>query len=184
MRRKVGQNQAQTLPCRRPFWLKSIRAPFPWKSRHLRKKGLYKKGQTWNRHFRNTVIFVRYEIQYIPELNWRTSLLFDVLLGYQQSVTAYSVFHQERQQTDIAQQLCPKIQSKNGECNLTQKWSRLNLWWLSRLSDVLPPLRSWVRALYHQSDRTWEEFVNSLPKVVSFLRVLRFLPTKKLDRVG
>ena len=33
--------------------------------------------------------------------------------------------------------------------------------WLSRLSDVLPPLRSWVRALYRTSDRTWEEFVNT-----------------------
>ena len=52
--------------------------------------------------------------------------------------------------------------------------------WLSRLSDVLPPLRSWVRALYRTSDRPWEEFVNTLPKVVGFLRVLRFPPTGKL----
>ena len=44
----------------------------------------------------------------------------------------------------------------------------------SGLSDVLPPLRSWVRVLYRISDRTWEEFVNTLPKVVGFLRVLRF----------
>ena len=56
--------------------------------------------------------------------------------------------------------------------------------WLSRLSDVLPPLRSWVRALYRASDRTWEEFVNTLPKVVGFLRLLRFPPTGKVDRVG
>ena len=33
--------------------------------------------------------------------------------------------------------------------------------WLSRLSDVLPPLRSWARALYRASDRTWKEFVNT-----------------------
>ena len=32
--------------------------------------------------------------------------------------------------------------------------------------------------------RTWEEFVNTLPKVVGFLRVLRFLPTAKVDREG
>ena len=29
------------------------------------------------------------------------------------------------------------------------------------LSDVLPPLRSRVRALYRASDRTWEEFVDT-----------------------
>ena len=51
--------------------------------------------------------------------------------------------------------------------------------WLSRISDVLPPLRSWVRAQYRTSDRMWEEFVNTLPKVVGFLRVLRFPPTGK-----
>ena len=43
------------------------------------------------------------------------------------------------------------------------------LQWLSHLSDVLPPLRLCVRALYRTSDRTWEEFVNTLPKVVGFL---------------
>ena len=32
-------------------------------------------------------------------------------------------------------------------------------------------------------DRTWEEFVNTLPKVVGFLRVLRFPLTGKVDRV-
>ena len=52
-----------------------------------------------------------------------------------------------------------------------------------RLSDVLPPLRSWVRSLYRASDRTWEEFVNTLPKVVGFLRVLLFPPTRKIDNV-
>ena len=36
----------------------------------------------------------------------------------------------------------------------------------SRLSDVLLPLRSWVRALYRTSDRTWEEFANNLPNLV------------------
>ena len=41
--------------------------------------------------------------------------------------------------------------------------------WLSRLSDVLPPLRSRVRALYRIFDRTWEEFFNTSPKVVGFL---------------
>ena len=55
--------------------------------------------------------------------------------------------------------------------------------WLSRVSDVLPPLRSRVRSLYRTSDRTWEEFVNALPKVVGFLRVLRFPPIGKVDRV-
>ena len=54
---------------------------------------------------------------------------------------------------------------------------------LSPLSDVLPPLRSQVRSLYRTSDRTWEEFVNALPKVVGFLRVLRFPPIGKVDRV-
>ena len=53
-----------------------------------------------------------------------------------------------------------------------------------RLSDVIPPLRSWVRALCWASDRTLEEFVNTLPKVVGFLRVFRFPPTRKVDRVG
>ena len=60
----------------------------------------------------------------------------------------------------------------------------IGLRWLSRLSDVLPPLRSWVRSLYRASDHTWEEFVNTLPKVVGFLRVLRFPPTGKVDWVG
>ena len=41
----------------------------------------------------------------------------------------------------------------------------------TRVSDVLSPLRSWVRALYRASDRTWEEFVNTLLKVVGFLQV-------------
>ena len=61
----------------------------------------------------------------------------------------------------------------------------VGLQWLSRLSDRLPPLRPRVRALYRTSDRTWEEFVNTLPKVVTgFLPVLRFPPTGKVDRVG
>ena len=47
--------------------------------------------------------------------------------------------------------------------------------------DGLPPLRSWVRALYRTSDRMWEEFVNTQPKVVGFLR---FSPTGKVDRLG
>ena len=34
-------------------------------------------------------------------------------------------------------------------------------------------------SLYRASDRTCEEFVNTLPKVVGFLRVLRFPPTGK-----
>ena len=55
--------------------------------------------------------------------------------------------------------------------------------WLSRVSDVLPPLSSRIRCLYRTSDRTWEEFVNALPKVVGFLRVLRFPPIGKVDRV-
>ena len=62
-------------------------------------------------------------------------------------------------------------------------------WWLSP-NDGFAPLRSWVggpgnevgvRALCRTSDRT---FVNTLPKVVGFLRVLRFPPTGKVDRVG
>ena len=46
----------------------------------------------------------------------------------------------------------------------------------------LPPtseVKSWnpyVRAF----DHTWKELVNTLPKVVGFLRVLRFPPTGKL----
>ena len=34
------------------------------------------------------------------------------------------------------------------------------------------------------SDRKWEEFLNTLAKVVGFLRVLRFPPTGKVDGVG
>ena len=67
---------------------------------------------------------------------------------------------------------------------LNASGASVGLRWLSRLSDVLPPLRSWVRSLYRASDRTWEEFVNTLPKVVGFLRVLRFPPTGKVDWVG
>ena len=37
-------------------------------------------------------------------------------------------------------------------------------------------------SLYRTSDRTWEEFFNTLPKVVGFLKVLRFPPTGKLTR--
>ena len=62
--------------------------------------------------------------------------------------------------------------------------TKVGLRWLSRLSDVLPPLRARVRSLYRESDRTWEEFVNTLPKVVGFLWVLLFTPTGKVDRVG
>ena len=56
--------------------------------------------------------------------------------------------------------------------------------WLSRLSERLPPLRSWFRALYRRSDRAWEEFVKTLLNVVGFLRVLRFPPTGEVDMVG
>ena len=44
-----------------------------------------------------------------------------------------------------------------------------------------PPLRWKVRALFRISGRVWEEFVNTLPKVVGFLR---FPSTGKVDRVG
>ena len=54
----------------------------------------------------------------------------------------------------------------------------------SRLSDVLPPLRSWVRAFGRASDRMWEEFGNTLPKVVGFLLVLRFRPAGKRRQGG
>ena len=37
----------------------------------------------------------------------------------------------------------------------------MGLPWLSRLSDVLPPLRSQVRTLYRTSDRTWEHSEHS-----------------------
>ena len=37
--------------------------------------------------------------------------------------------------------------------------------------------------LYRTSDHTGEEFVHALPKVVGFLRVIRFPPTGKVDRV-
>ena len=57
----------------------------------------------------------------------------------------------------------------------------MGLWWLSRLSDILPPLRSWVRALYRTFDHTWEEFVNTLPKVGGFPWVR---PTGKVDMVA
>ena len=77
---------------------------------------------------------------------------------------------------------------------ITVLFKHLYCKWHSRLSDVLPPLRSRVQTLYRTSDLTWEEFVNILPKVifiqkvifskVGFLRVLRFLSTEKVDRVG
>ena len=34
------------------------------------------------------------------------------------------------------------------------------------------------------SDRTWEKFVNTLPNVGAFLRVLRFPPSGIIDSVG
>jgi hypothetical protein len=43
--------------------------------------------------------------------------------------------------------------------------------WRSRQSSWLSPLRTWVR-------------VNALPKVLGFLRVLRFPPTGKVDRIS
>ena len=56
---------------------------------------------------------------------------------------------------------------------------------VAQLSKRRPPTTEiWVRSLYRASDRTWEEFVNTLPKVVGFLRVLRFPPTGKVDWVG
>ena len=45
-------------------------------------------------------------------------------------------------------------------------------------------MRAKVQALYSTSDRTWEEFVNTPPKVVGFLRVLRFSPAENVDSVG
>ena len=45
----------------------------------------------------------------------------------------------------------------------THIYTYIGLRWLSHVSDVLPPPRSCVRALYRTSDRTWEEFVNTLP---------------------
>ena len=39
----------------------------------------------------------------------------------------------------------------------------LGLWWLSRPSDCLPPLRSCViGAMYRTAYLTWEEFINTL----------------------
>ena len=68
----------------------------------------------------------------------------------------------------------------NMDINLSMEGLR----WLSRLREVLPQLRSWVRALYRTADCAREEFVNTLPKIVGFLWVLRFPPTAKVDRVG
>ena len=47
-----------------------------------------------------------------------------------------------------------------------------------------PTTEVMVSTLYRTSDRTWEEFVKTLPKVVGFLRVLRFPPTGEVDMVG
>ena len=47
-----------------------------------------------------------------------------------------------------------------------------------------PPIITEVTGSNTASDRRWEEFVNILPKVVGFLRVLRFPPTGKVDRVA
>ena len=49
-------------------------------------------------------------------------------------------------------------------------------------SKVRIPLRtcSWL----WKFDHMWEDFVNSLPVVVGILRVVRFPPTRKVDRVG
>ena len=71
--------------------------------------------------------------------------------------------------------MIPREIALGGEIPMTPEGLR----WLSRLSDVLPLLRSRVRFMY----RTCEEFVNALPKVVGFLRVLRFPPIGKVDRV-
>ena len=68
--------------------------------------------------------------------------------------------------------------------NMDISLSMDGLRWLSRLSEVLPPLRSWVRALYRTADCAREEFVNTLPKVVGFLLVLRLPPTGNVDRVA
>ena len=52
---------------------------------------------------------------------------------------------------------------------------------LSRLSDVLLPLKSWVRALYRTFDRMSEEFVNALyRKSWVFSGFSGFLPKGKL----
>ena len=75
------------------------------------------------------------------------------------------------------------VHQNSDSCFLKVKGKICGDLWFSRVSDVLPPLRSRVRALYRTSDRTWEEFVNALPKVVGFLQVLRFPPTGKVDRV-
>ena len=59
----------------------------------------------------------------------------------------------------------------------------------SKPPNVLPPLRFLPpdrghavmgSSLYRTSDRTWEEFVNILPKVAGFLGGSGFLPQKKL----
>jgi hypothetical protein len=42
----------------------------------------------------------------------------------------------------------------------------------------------WVRGLDSRYGLMWKESVNALSKVVGFLRVLRFPPTGKVDRVG
>ena len=59
------------------------------------------------------------------------------------------------------------------------RWlSRLfgGLRWLSCLNDGRPPRMSRFRALYRTSDGTWEEFVNTLPKVVVFCGFSSFIP--------
>jgi hypothetical protein len=54
----------------------------------------------------------------------------------------------------------------------------------SARSSEQAPFTSEIVELRTHMTLKWKESVNALPKVVGFLRVLRFPPTGKVDRVG
>ena len=59
----------------------------------------------------------------------------------------------------------------------------IGFWWRNRQGKRLSPLRSRIR-ISVRTRYTHVRRVNALPRVVGFLRVLRFPPTWNVDRVG
>ena len=83
-------------------------------------------------------------------------------------------FSGERQHANL---ICHACSPSSKHCFIKQQWYHIT----TQAKDIEINLWAlYLLALHRTSDRTWEEFINTLPKVVGFLQ---FPPTGKVDRV-
>ena len=95
----------------------------------------------------------------VSNLHWAINSYFSVVLSLAQHISIKQQLSQS--ENDFV------VESINAPCYSICTNSKslhhvvLVVRWLSGLSDVRPPLKSWIRAFYRTTDRTWEEFVNT-----------------------